>query len=445
MEPRVQYARSKDGVNIAFWAMGEGEPLVIMPSMPVSHIEYEWQVPSWRNWYERLGQRRRLIRYDGRGMGLSDRKSIDYSLETMHLDLEAVVDRLGLETFALLAAYHPGPIAIDYAARHPERVSHLLLWCTFAKAGELVSPTIYATRSLIEQDWEVYTQTAAHVLVGWQAGQAAQEFARYIREANTPEGMLAMLRATSEFDASVSLSQVKAPTLVMHRTGISWLNPEAAHGLAAAIPGARLLLLEGDSIAPYLGNVDEVTRTMFEFLGEESEERPSHTSTLRTILFTDIEGHTTMMHRLGDEKGRAVLREHERITRAALRAHGGSEIKTMGDGFMASFVSAQRALQCSVELQRAFAAYNDGSDEPLRVRVGLNAGEPIEEQHDLFGTAVIVASRCAAQAKGGEILATDVVRQLAGGRGFDFADRGPVVLRGFDDAVRLYEVKWEVN
>ncbi len=149
------------------------------------------------------------------------------------------------------------------------------------------------------------------------------------------------------------------------------------------------------------------------------------------------------MRRLGDLKGREVLRDHERITRDALRAHGGSEIKTMGDGFMASFSSGQRALECAIALQRAFKAYSEGGEVQLRVRVGLNAGEPIAEENDLFGTAVIMAARCAAEAKGGEILATDVVRQLAGGRGFSFKDRGKFDLRGFDDPVNLYEVKWE--
>jgi hypothetical protein len=112
VEPRAQYTRTRDGVSIAFWAIGEGTPLVLMPSMPVSHIEYEWQIPEWRAWYESLAERRRVVRYDGRGTGLSDRRAIEYSMDTLEADLEAVVDRLGLDSFALLAAYHPGPAAI---------------------------------------------------------------------------------------------------------------------------------------------------------------------------------------------------------------------------------------------------------------------------------------------------------------------------------------------
>jgi class 3 adenylate cyclase len=149
-----------------------------------------------------------------------------------------------------------------------------------------------------------------------------------------------------------------------------------------------------------------------------------------------------MMQRLGDDKGRAVLREHERITREALKAHGGTEVKTMGDGFMACFSSATRALECAIAMQRAFADHNESAEEQIRVRIGLNAGEPIAEDQDLFGTAVIMAARIAAKAEGGEILASNVVRELLAGKGFLFSDRGDVILRGFEDPVRLYDVRW---
>lgn len=442
MEPRVQYTRTQDGVSIAFWSIGSGPPLIILPALPMSHIEYEWQIPEWRSFYERLAERRRLIRYDGRGTGLSDRKSIQYSQQTLLLDLEAVVGRLGLDQFALFAAYHTGPVAIEYTATNPDRVSHLMLWCSFARAADLSSPAILATRSLIEQDWEMYSQTAAHVLLGWSSGEAAQNFARFIRQANSPEGVLALLKATAEFDATGVLGQVRAPTLIMQRRGIPWLDLDLGRGLAARIPRARLAVLEGDSIAPYLGDVDSVVDAVFEFVGEARAGPAAATTSLRTILFTDIEGHTAFMRRLGDVRGRAVLRDHERLTREALRAYGGSEIKTMGDGFMASFGSAQRALQCAIALQHSFQDYSAGGDVQLRVRVGLNAGEPIAEEHDLFGTAVIMAARCAALARGGEILATDVVKQLTGGRGFQFVERGQFVLRGFEDPVRIHEVQW---
>ena len=169
----------------------------------------------------------------------------------------------------------------------------------------------------------------------------------------------------------------------------------------------------------------------------------------RTVLFTDIVGHTEMMQRLGDTRGRDVLREHERITRETLKAHGGAEVKTMGDGFLASFGSVTSAVECAIALQRAFAAHNEVGAQPaapavegLHVRVGLNAGEPIEEDGDLFGSTVILASRIAAKAGAGEILIPEPLRHLLSGKSYVYADRGDTVLKGFEDAVRLYEVRW---
>jgi len=154
-----------------------------------------------------------------------------------------------------------------------------------------------------------------------------------------------------------------------------------------------------------------------------------------------VEGSTALTQRLGDARAREVMRNHERITREALRAHGGAEVKAMGDGFMASFSSATRALECALAVQKAFASYSDENpDTPIKVRIGLNAGEPIAEDEDLFGTAVIVAARIAAQAEGEQILASDVVRQLVAGKGFLFSDQGEIPLKGFDQPMRLYEV-----
>jgi adenylate cyclase len=161
-----------------------------------------------------------------------------------------------------------------------------------------------------------------------------------------------------------------------------------------------------------------------------------------TILFTDMEGSTSLTQRLGDAKAQELLRTHNAIVREALKAHSGSEIKHTGDGIMASFASASRALECAIAMQRAFAGHNESAEEPIGVRVGLNAGEPIAEDEDLFGTAVQLAARICAQAEPGQILAPIVVRELAAGKRFLFADRGEVVLRGFEDPVRLYEVRW---
>jgi class 3 adenylate cyclase len=456
MEPRIQYAQTSDGVSIAFWTMGEGMPLVHMPTIPVSHLEVEWQNPEFRRWYERLAKTRKIVRYDGRGTGLSERDVARYSVDTHILDLEAVVDRLGLERFALFALLHAGPVAVVYAARHPERVSHLLLWCTYARGSDYSGlPEVQTVRQFIGVDWETYTETTADVMLGRPRGEEGRWFAAYMRESVSPEAALAALGGTNEVDVAALLPDVRAPTLVLHRRQLRFADIGLARELASKIPDARLVALEGASIAPYMDDTERAVTAIDEFLGEGEEaaagaEPPA--GGLVTILFTDVEGSTALTDRLGDARARELLREHERIVREALKAHGGAEVKTMGDGFMASFSSATRALECAIAIQRAFAERNEaatarpstglGRAEVIRVRIGLNAGEPIAEEEDLFGTAVNEAARITASAKGGEILVANVVRELAKGKDFLFADRGETSLKGLDEPVRLYEVRW---
>jgi class 3 adenylate cyclase/pimeloyl-ACP methyl ester carboxylesterase len=465
VEPRIQYAKTSDGVSIAFWTLGEGMPLLYMPTIPMSHLEVEWQNPGYRGWYERLATNRKLVRYDGRGSGLSDRDVAGYSVDTHILDLEAVVDRIGLERFALFALLHAGPVAVVYAARHPERVSRLLLWCTYARGSDYSGlPEVETLRQLIGLDWETYTEATADIVLGRPRGEEGRWFAAYMRESVAPEAARAALGATNEVDVAILLPDVRSPTLVLHRRKLRLADIGLARELASSIADARLVVLEGASVAPYMDDTERAGKAIDEFLGEGEEAaagaEAAEYGPFRTILFTDVEGSTALTQRLGDAKAREVLRDHERTVREALAAHGGSEVKTMGDGFMASFASAARALECAVAIQRAFAerasahpelvegappqgAASSAPTEAVRVRIGLNAGEPIAEEGDLFGTAVIAAARIAAQAKGGEILVSNVVRELVAGKGFLFSARGKTALRGFDDPVEVYEVRWE--
>ena len=451
MEPGIQYARTSDGVNIAFWTMGEGRPLIAMPSMPWSHLQFEWSIPEIRRWYEDLGRGRSVVRYDGRGFGLSQREVDSMSLDAQVLDLEAVVERLGVQHFDLYAGLHSGPVAIAYATRWPERVVHLVLFCSYAD-GEAYgsSPLSQATRPIIHQDWEFYTEAVARLLLGWSDPDAARRFAGLMRECTTPEMAHRALSATTTFDVTELLSSVRTPTLVMHRRELRIATLDNARTLAAGIPNARLTVVEGASVAPYLDDMEAVVREVDAFLigRPAAAERPrastgANSGALRTILFTDVESSTALTQQLGDEGARDLLRAHERIVRQELRDHNGAEIKTMGDGFMASFGSAIAAVACAIKLQLRLAAQNESANQPIVIRVGINAGEPIAEDDDLFGTTVIAAARIGAQARGGEILVSDVVRQLVAGKGFSFTDRGEAVLQGFDDPMRLHEVRWK--
>jgi class 3 adenylate cyclase/pimeloyl-ACP methyl ester carboxylesterase len=446
MEPRIQYAQTADGVSIAFSTLGEGMPWLQTPSGPCGVLQVEWQVPEFRAWYERLARKRMLVQYDCRGTGLSERAVDDYSLDAMVRDLEAVADCLELPSFTLWGSVNFGPVAIAYAARHPERVSQLMLWCTYARGSDYFTPQIETMTALVEKDWRLYTEALCHYFLGFSTGETTGRLAALIRKSVTPEKWQAAYGTTAKFEVEALLPEVKAPTLVLHRRQLPWLSVDVATDLASRIPGAQLALLEGASGGYAVEDWQAVLAAIDNFLGESEEAAPPEAPTagaFRTILFTDVEGSTALTERVGDAKAREVLRAHERIVREALRAHGGAEVKAMGDGFMASFASATRALECAIAMQRAFAAHNETAGEPIRVRIGLNAGEPIAEERDLFGTAVNMAARIAAEAEGGEILASDVVRQLVAGKGFLFSDRGEVELRGFEEAVRLYEVRWQ--
>jgi class 3 adenylate cyclase len=279
--------------------------------------------------------------------------------------------------------------------------------------------------------------------LGWAEGEQARRAAALYRESVTQQTMQALLAAMRNADVTEALAQVRSPTLVFHRRQASFPKVDVARRLASRIQGARLALLEGASGAPYLGDMESVASAIDEFLGEGEETPAAAPSGLVTILFTDIESSSALRQRLGDTKAQELVHVHNTIVRDALKGHGGGEIKHTGDGIMASFPTASGGLECAVAIQRGVAAHvEEHPDAALGVYIGLNAGEPIAEEKDLFGTSVDLARRICDQADPGQILASDVVRQLAMGKGFLFSDRGDVVLRGFEDPVRLYEVRW---
>ena len=390
-------------------------------------------------------------------MGLSDRRVSDYSLEAQVRDLEAVVDTLGLGRFALYGISQGGPTAITYAVRHPQRVSHLILYGSFARFldTEEGRQQAEAMFTLIRQGWgsdvPAYRQLFTSLFMPDADIDAIRAFNELERVSASADNVVGLMTAALDIDVTQLLPQVTVPTLVIHRRGDAIVPFESGRELATGIPVARFLPLDGRNHwpLPSESGLAVMGKAIFEFLSEGegaaamAAEPARETRGLVTILFTDMEGSTTLTQRLGDAKAQEVLRTHNTIVRDALKAHNGSEIKHTGDGIMASFASASRALECAIAMQTAFAEHNESAGEPIRVRIGLNAGEPIAEEKDLFGTAVIIAARIAAQAAGGEILVANVVRELAAGKGFLFADRGETVLRGFEDPVRLYQVRWE--
>jgi len=271
------------------------------------------------------------------------------------------------------------------------------------------------------------------------AEDVAQEFERWFA-AHDIDHVAQVDALISGIDITDDCRRIAIPTLVAGRRGT---DARQCADLAAHIPGAQMYLSEGTSIS-WQGDIEHPLPTMLAFLAEGYEpaavaRHASNSAPIQSLLFTDLEGHVAMMSRLGDVEGRAVLREHEARTRQALAAHGGAEVKAMGDGFMASFASAQDALRCAIAIQRAFAEPDAG--EELRVRIGVNAGEPIAEDEDFFGASVIAAARIAALASGGQTLIANVVRELVAGKGFLFRDAGEHRLKGLEEPIRVWELR----
>ena len=470
MEPQIKYGLTDDGVSIGYWTIGEGKPLIWPHGAVGSSSLRAWRTPEGRAMIERVAAHRMFVRYDARGFGISQAGAIDISLAARVRDLAAVVDRLGVDRVDLCGYLDSGPGVMAYAAAHPERVSHLVLFATTSRGVNFVDADLQRVLTeLARVDFDIWKEAqVATVMRSLGVDPSAQDYARTLVEGMTPETGPQVLESI-DTDVSDLLAKIEAPTLILHRRGIKRPAMSDVQAMAARIPNVRLALLEGDASVPYMGDTEAVVAALEEFLGDGSAPAGHAGSTpggLVTVLFTDIVGHTEMMQRLGDARGRDVLREHERITRETLKAHSGAEVKTMGEGFMASFGSVTHAMECAIALQRRFAGSltppfghpsptggeglgreiragrGTSEDERVAIRIGLNAGEPIEEDGDLFGATVILASRIAAKAEGGEILIPEPVRHLLSGKAFTFSDRGEFVMKGFDDAVRLYEVRW---
>jgi class 3 adenylate cyclase len=423
--------------------MGEGPPLVTVPAW-AGNTELDWEYPDSRASLERLAQGRQFVIFDRRGVGASQREVDDFSLEAQVADVAAVADHLQLDRFDLWGWFDGAAISVAYASQNPQRLSRLVLWTAYPCGVEIVRPG--AARGLVELirgNWGMARRTIADAVSPSGSTDFRRFSADYTRRTLSPEVAAKCVEFFSSVDVRPLLPRVTVPTLVLHRRGNRSAPISAGRAAAALIPDARFVALEGDIDWPFLGDTSYL-ETLTQFLDEgrtpEPTPAPLATEDVHTILFTDMEGSTTLTERLGDAKAQELRRTHDSIVREALKARGGSETKHTGDGIMASFPSASRAIECAVAVQRAIA---EQGETPLRVRIGLNAGEPVAEEADLFGTAVNLARRICDHAEPGQILVSDVVQQLAAGKGFTFADKGEATLKGFEKPVRLHEVRWQ--
>ncbi|MDZ4278795.1 MAG: adenylate/guanylate cyclase domain-containing protein [Dehalococcoidia bacterium] len=444
MEQQIRFCTTSDGVRIAYATVGEGPPLVVVPGW-FTHLQFEWNHPDVRAFWSSLADQRRVIRFDPRGVGLSDRDASDHTLEARLRDIEAVVNALRLEQCSLLGMSQGGATAIAFAARSPSKVERLILYGSYARvlgARKEYQPML----ALLRSNWRAGSAATTAGLVPTMYPAEAAFFTDLLRAAVSGPTAADILEEISKTDVTAACKEVRAPTLVIHRRGDPVHPIDLARELAALIPDARMEVQEGEVYVPWWGESNALVAMIEEFLGGTAARKEEHGATdhVHTILFTDIESSSALRQRLGDARAQELVRTHNAIVREALKARGGAEIKHTGDGIMASFASATRALECAVAIQRGVATHVAAHpDAPLGVYVGLNAGEPIAEERDLFGTSVDLARRLCDEAGPSEILVSNVVRELTSGKGFLFSDRGAAPLKGFEDPVRVYEVRWQ--
>jgi len=351
-------------------------------------------------------------------------------------DFQAVVDRLGLETFDLLGLDGPAQAVILYAAQHPERVSRMVLWGSpVHNRGTFTGERAEAIRSLVERDWETATETFAHTLLEWTRGPLAHRWAEFIQESITREDFQKLFGAAAKTDVESLLKEVRAPTLVIHQAPFATIDH--ARILASAIPNAELVELAELSGAPWEN--EQAMRLVMGFLqGREASTAPELPSGTAVILFADIADSTALTERLGDGAFRAKARDLDAALRTVIREHAGTAIegKLLGDGVLAVFTSARQAIEA------ALACGGSGNDAGLPLHLGLHAGDVIREENNVYGGAVNIASRISGLSAPGEVLVSETVRALARtSAGVRFEDRGEQELKGVGEAVRVWAVR----
>jgi pimeloyl-ACP methyl ester carboxylesterase len=440
MIPETRYAKSGE-VNIAYQVIGEGpRDLVLVPGW-VSNLEVFWEEPSLARFLRRLASFSRLILFDKRGTGLSDRVTDLPNLETRMDDVRAVMDKVGSERAALLGYSEGGPMCALFAATYPARTSALIMVGSYARRTWAPDypwgPTPEQHQEFFakcERDWggpvglEQRGPSVAH------DDRFRQWWARLLRMGASPGANLALLRMNAEMDVRHVLPTIRAPTLILHSVGDRALDARGSRSMAQQIPGAKYVELPGNDHLPWLSDSDAILDEVEEFL-TGVRHGPEPDRVLATVMFTDIVGATERAAALGDRRWRDLLNAHHALVRRELARFRGHEEDTAGDGFLASFDGPARAIRCA-------CAVSDGArQQGLEIRAGLHTGECELIGDKVGGIAVHIGARVAASAAPGEVLVSSTVKDLVAGSGLRFSDRGVHTLKGVPGQWRLFAVE----
>jgi pimeloyl-ACP methyl ester carboxylesterase len=441
MPPEVRYAQSGE-YNIAYQVIGDGPIDLVVNHGWVSNLDSFWEQPLWVHFAQRLASFSRVILFDKRGTGLSDRVPVHDlpTLEERMDDVRAVMDAVGSEKAALYGYSEGGAMCALFAATYPDR------------ATALVMDGAYARRTAApDYPWGITHRQAEAVLEemrthwGQGSGLAARApsrehdeqfriwFASWQRQAASPAAVMAIVRMTFEIDIRRILPTIRVPTLILHRPNETNVPVEHSRHLAEHIPGAKYVELPGIDHLPYVGEADATLDEIEEFL-TGVRHTPEPDRVLATVMFTDIVGSTQQAIAVGDRRWLDTLARHDAVVRQELVRHRGREVKTTGDGFLATFDGPARAVRCASAIVQAVRPLG------LEVRAGVHTGECELVGDDVGGIAVHIGQRVSALAGPGEVLASSTVRDLVAGSGLTFESRGEHLLRGLPDEWRIYAV-----
>lgn len=437
--PRTQYAKSGE-LHIAYQVIGHGPiDLVVVPGF-VSHLEYDWEHPLPARFFQRLASFSRLIRFDKRGTGLSDRVAEMPTLEQRMDDVRAVMDAVGSQRAALFGISEGGPMSVLFAATYPDRTAALVLYGSYARRSWAPDHPFGWT----EEQWSgalerlERTWGSASGLEMWVPSMAHDEdfrqyVANYRRLAASPGAAVAVWRMNKDIDVRHVLSTIRIPTLILHRVGDRVTRVEQARYLAERVAGAKLVELPGIDHTPWVGDHDGIVNEIEEFL-TGARHAPEPDRILATVLFADIVGSTERAAELGDRRWRELLEAYYSLARRQLVRFRGRELDTAGDGLYAAFDGPARAVRCAVAIRDGMRSVG------LDIRAGVHTGECEVIGEKLGGIAVHIGARVAAASSPGEVLVTSTVKDLVAGSGLGFEDMGLRALKGVPSDWHLYAV-----
>lgn len=441
--PETHYAKGPDGVHIAYQVSGrepgDGAVDLVLMHGAVSHVEIAWEDPYLRRLYERLGEFARLIRFDRRGMGMSDPLSTVPRFDEQVNDFATVMDAAGSDRAAVMGTNDAGRLALAFAADNPQRVSALVAFDAYPRAARSDEDDFGMELEVLQRIRDAMESHDLDSLLSIMAPARMDDpgfrswFGRYNRSASSGFRIDDFMRTELSTDIVGRLPDVEAPVLVMNGTESPILPMRNARALAAALPNARLVAIERSGTAIFSDDVDEVADEIEGFL-TGTRPPPRHDRVLATVLFTDVVGSTQRAADLGDRDWRALLERHHRLLRSELQRFGGREVHTAGDGFLATFDSPRLAIEC------ARAAGESIRTIGLEIRSGVHTGEVELSDGDVQGLAVHIGARIGALAGPNEILVSSTVKELVVGSGIGFEDRGGHELKGVPGEWRVYEV-----